>query len=772
MTMDDRLPYAQRFAQGKVIHAFPNQLDVELVPPLPGLAQVRIQREHWSPADQHWATGDPVASLFIYDFNKGGTDTGGHSFASMRWGRPANNPWDTGHPDHPVAGQHIEGHVYARAGEQNVMVRFGEHLLEGFLNLRQVPHGYNTTTDKLLPLGMRVRAVITQVDRGRCAVELSVVQQLQTLESQRGRGPHLLGMEHPATPYVRYLGADASAPTPAIAETTEALVAGRVSARWQGKRVLLIDNDKAYALAAEAWFVQFGAGFVFADNAVFAKAQLNHPTAPPTHVLVDYHLGSSSEVLALVRALGAHRKSMHVAIASGAPGADVLEGVKKLREKLHAPQLALFAKPLHFDSIDSWLLQGTQPADPKMPEPAALWDHTDGEVNPDLAQRAGQWLQTLVQATNTLGALWVKCHAPGHDIGATAGLLTDLTAEDRATTLARLAHELPHSVVADVEGNQQAYSVKRASSAGPLGRVFPAGASHCLAVPLGTTHMQQANPAKVTDVLLFFSRAAFTAKDLIALERWPALLRWWYDLQELGRLQDRLREDAVFATQGRVHMATLHELRPALQVFQHQKKWSAEEAVSWWDKGKKISALVDGGLYTIRAGRVQEVSLRERLYALTDQYLWLWAQRRFVTLVVHLPPEGLRVTLAPEVFEQTLINLVDNATKACATRRWAQVHVRVAVDATKTQTPLVVTVADDGVGMTPQEVRHLYQPRHSQLGTGGFGMGLFISKRLAQAAGGDLVLTHNVRWAGCSFELRLPLTMGTVAPAAPRGRQA
>lgn len=78
---------------------------------------------------------------------------------------------------------------------------------------------------------------------------------------------------------------------------------------------------------------------------------------------------------------------------------------------------------------------------------------------------------------------------------------------------------------------------------------------------------------------------------------------------------------------------------------------------------------------------------------------------------------------------------------------------------------LVLTVADDGPGISPQEAEHVFcaferlENRVTE-GTSGTGLGLAIARDLATSMGGLLSLVPSTR--GASFELRIP------APAAPQ----
>ncbi len=71
-------------------------------------------------------------------------------------------------------------------------------------------------------------------------------------------------------------------------------------------------------------------------------------------------------------------------------------------------------------------------------------------------------------------------------------------------------------------------------------------------------------------------------------------------------------------------------------------------------------------------------------------------------------------------------------------------------------------LADNGPGLTEKATARLFRPFAGSARAGGAGLGLAISRELAQAHGGDLGLIHNTP-DGAVFELSLP-----GAPAALR----
>jgi signal transduction histidine kinase len=99
-------------------------------------------------------------------------------------------------------------------------------------------------------------------------------------------------------------------------------------------------------------------------------------------------------------------------------------------------------------------------------------------------------------------------------------------------------------------------------------------------------------------------------------------------------------------------------------------------------------------------------------------------------------------------------NLLDNAIRHART----QVTVTVATDGTTAR----IRVVDDGPGISPELVSNLFErfARGDKARSGeGFGLGLSISRAIAQAHGGTLELRPSS--SGALFELALPESAGT-----------
>jgi two-component system CheB/CheR fusion protein len=114
----------------------------------------------------------------------------------------------------------------------------------------------------------------------------------------------------------------------------------------------------------------------------------------------------------------------------------------------------------------------------------------------------------------------------------------------------------------------------------------------------------------------------------------------------------------------------------------------------------------------------------------------------------------------PTRFRQILTNVIGNAVKFTD-----EGHVQIFLEQKKTgdQSFLLVRVSDTGIGLTPEQRQNLFQ-RFVQADNsvtrkyGGTGLGLVLSKKLAQLMGGDLEVDSSELGRGSSFLLTLPIT--------------
>ncbi len=136
------------------------------------------------------------------------------------------------------------------------------------------------------------------------------------------------------------------------------------------------------------------------------------------------------------------------------------------------------------------------------------------------------------------------------------------------------------------------------------------------------------------------------------------------------------------------------------------------------------------------------------------------------TLSVRLPDQEVLVQGDPVRLAQVLSNLVSNAAKYSP----PDGRVELAVGADEAEA--VVRVSDDGIGLAREDLERVFglfeQGTVRPDGDEGLGVGLALSRRLAQLHGGSLTASSDGPGLGSTFVLRLPRASAPLrSPALP-----
>jgi signal transduction histidine kinase len=170
----------------------------------------------------------------------------------------------------------------------------------------------------------------------------------------------------------------------------------------------------------------------------------------------------------------------------------------------------------------------------------------------------------------------------------------------------------------------------------------------------------------------------------------------------------------------------------------------------------------------IEAGKLdiheEEIELRQLLTS-SLRMVRERARKQQIELACHVDDPGLAIFADERAMKQCLLNLLSNAVKF--SKNGGRIVVDAHVDA---EGRTVITIADDGIGMTEQDQERALQPfgqAHSSTTRtyGGTGLGLPITQGLVEAHGGALSLVSNPG-AGTSVSITLPAERTRTAAAA------
>ncbi len=139
------------------------------------------------------------------------------------------------------------------------------------------------------------------------------------------------------------------------------------------------------------------------------------------------------------------------------------------------------------------------------------------------------------------------------------------------------------------------------------------------------------------------------------------------------------------------------------------------------------------------------------------------AEQKRIALGLRLPPKAheLRIWADPDKVQQILLNLVGNAVKFTE-----QGEITITPRADPADRTIIIAVQDTGVGIAPEAQGKLFQPFVQVDGSttrrhGGAGLGLSISRRLAEMMGGSIALYSAGLNQGSTFTLTLPMKRPT-----------
>jgi len=199
----------------------------------------------------------------------------------------------------------------------------------------------------------------------------------------------------------------------------------------------------------------------------------------------------------------------------------------------------------------------------------------------------------------------------------------------------------------------------------------------------------------------------------------------------------------------------LLEMNRQPELASHQAGWVAHILQAGWHLLDMINDTLD--LSRIESGMLQLEPGPVALAPLVAQCLGMVqpaAEQRQISLQQDLAPDAGSAWGDSTRLKQVLSNLLSNAVKYNVDGGRVQISTR-RLDAQW----LELRVSDTGLGLSPAQMAHLFQP-FNRLGRErghieGTGIGLVISRRLAELMGGTLE-AENILGQGASFVLRIP----------------
>jgi PAS domain S-box-containing protein len=238
---------------------------------------------------------------------------------------------------------------------------------------------------------------------------------------------------------------------------------------------------------------------------------------------------------------------------------------------------------------------------------------------------------------------------------------------------------------------------------------------------------------------------------------------------EIERQRDALHQSEKLAALGSLLAGVAHELNNPLSIVLGQSTMLREEA----------ELRADGESLLARARRIEAAA--DRCARVVRSFLAIARQRKVEARAVPLAPildaaidlmmyglnsggitvvrdyeSGLPPVMAdPDQVQQIVVNLLVNAAQALEEVEGPR---RIVFSAAKSGDTLRLVVSDNGPGVPSDHATRIFEPFFTTKPQGtGTGIGLSVSRGLAESQGGTLTLRPPEDGGGAAFELRLPI---------------
>jgi PAS domain S-box-containing protein len=238
-----------------------------------------------------------------------------------------------------------------------------------------------------------------------------------------------------------------------------------------------------------------------------------------------------------------------------------------------------------------------------------------------------------------------------------------------------------------------------------------------------------------------------------------------FDVTDRKNAEDTLRKTEKLAATGRLAATIAHEINNPLEAVtnllylmrtdtQNQEKYlqMAEQEL------KRVAHLTKQTL-----GFYRETShpIQTKLSLLLEEVMSIYGARlthRRIAVERRMNTD-CEVVAYPGELRQVFSNLISNAADAMADGGRLQVRLRYVSDQQSGREGVKVTVADNGSGMEPQVMRHIYEPFFTTKEDIGTGLGLWVTKGIVEKHHGRLRVRSStgMNHHGTVFTLFLPV---------------
>jgi two-component system, NtrC family, sensor kinase len=212
-----------------------------------------------------------------------------------------------------------------------------------------------------------------------------------------------------------------------------------------------------------------------------------------------------------------------------------------------------------------------------------------------------------------------------------------------------------------------------------------------------------------------------------------------YGVETLDRIEKMLTNEEVDE----------HELRAELDELRH----GGTLALSNLTRAANLVQSFKRSSVDQASEQVRDFAVKELI---TDVLFSLHSELKRLPLDIEVScPDDLHLEGIPGLLNQVLNNLVMNAVQHAFEDAARQ--GKIVIDAVAENDHVHIVFADDGNGMTPDQLARIFEPFYTtKRGSGGSGLGLYICYEIITVRLGGTIRCESEPGAGCRFVINFP----------------
>ena len=230
-------------------------------------------------------------------------------------------------------------------------------------------------------------------------------------------------------------------------------------------------------------------------------------------------------------------------------------------------------------------------------------------------------------------------------------------------------------------------------------------------------------------------------------------------MHELEQSRANLVRASKLAALGEMSAVMAHEIRTPIGILRSSAQMLAREP-GLSDDGRELTSFIgseterlNGMVSTLLdSTRTRTPSLKpndlHQLVRLSIGLLAIQAQEKNIAVAEHLDTPTAVIECDAEQMTQVLLNLIQNALQILPAGG------RVSVSSRAQSDRRIIEIADDGPGITTDELPRVFEPFFTKR-DGGFGLGLSVVQHIVAMHGGEIVAGQS-SMGGALFTISLP----------------